>query len=137
MKGSGIRPMAALQRLTGLLALLLILPAEPLAGEPLVSGHAAGAGGREIRLEISVGSPPPATVIVTLKLPAGTAVEQAQPAASRFDHKSGEAKWLLSGLGSGRFIIKLQLSRPVTPSELSGRISYKHPATGAMQEEEI
>jgi hypothetical protein len=121
-----------------LLVVLFIFAAAAGAGEEqLVAGHWLGAGERDIRLELVVGVPAPAMVIVTLKLPAGTVIEQAQPPASRFDKGSGEAKWLLNGLASGRFPIDLRLSRAALAGELDGKIHYKHPGSGAMVEEEI
>jgi hypothetical protein len=116
---------------------LLILAPVAVAAEQLVSGRYLGASGRDIRLELQVGSPPPATVIVTQYLPADVVIDQASPAANRFDEKRGEAKWLLNGISGDRLNIDMRLSRPVKAGELRGQIQYKHPVTGSMVVEEI
>lgn len=116
----------------GLLALLLALPAiADAAGKP-VSSRYLQPGGRHIQLQLSVGAPAPATIIVVQSLPPGATIERAQPPVSRFDRQSGEAKWLLKGTDHTSLLVDLHLSEPVRASELRGQIRYKHPVTGVM-----
>jgi uncharacterized protein (DUF58 family) len=137
MKSTGKQRGAALGAIL-LLALLITIPtAAARDGEPLVTSRYLKAQGRDIRLELTIGSPAPATVIVTQHLPADISIEQAQPAVNRFDQRRSEAKWLLSGIDRGRLGIEMRLSRPVRAGELRGQIQYKHPLTGAMVVENI
>jgi hypothetical protein len=133
-----VKQRGAAPRVIVLLALLITLPvAAAWSGEQLISCRYLKAHGQDIRLELAIGSPSPATVIVTQHLPADIIIEQAQPAVNRFDQQRGEAKWLLSGIGSGRLSIEMRLSKPVRAGELRGQIHYKHPVTGAMVVENI
>jgi hypothetical protein len=128
----------AATRVFVLLALLITIPvAAAWGGEQLISCRYLNTRGQDIRLELAIGSPAPSTVIVSQHLPAGTVIEQAQPAVNRFDQRRGEAKWLLNGIGSGRLVIEMRLSKPVRAGELRGQIQYKHPVTGAMIVEDI
>jgi hypothetical protein len=120
-----------------LLALLLALPVIAGAANRSVTCRYLQADGRHIQLQLTIGSPAPATIIVIQYLPPGTAIEQAQPAFSRFNQNSGEAKWLLKGVGAGRLLIDLHLSQPVQAGTVHGEIRYKHPTTGAMITEKI
>jgi hypothetical protein len=121
---------------TALLALLLALPAVVDAADGPVVGRYLRAEGQQIQLQLAIGSPAPASIIVTQTLPPGTAIVQAQPPVSRFDGQSGEAKWLLKG-ESGTMVLDLQLAQPIRAGEVKGQIRYKHPATGATVTENI
>ena len=113
-----------------LLALLLALPAVADAADRPVAGRYLRAAGQHLQLQLTIGSPAPASIIVVQTLPPGTAIVQAQPAAQRIDGRRGEVKWLLKG-ESGAMVLDLQLAQPVRAGEVRGQIRYKHPATGA------
>lgn len=120
----------------GLLSLVLLvlffLPMPLRAGEPLVSGQYLSGAGQDIRLQISVASPAPTTLIVIQKLPAGTVIEAATPAFHQYDAGKGEGKWLLTQIRPGRHLLSLRLAQPVAAGAISGEIRYMDPASGRL-----
>lgn len=128
---SGGQPATVTNFLLPLLLLLLVmsLPVE-LRAAPLVTARYARIAGQEVVAEISVGHPPPPTIIVIQRLPAEVSVIQAEPATKSANSNRGEVKWLLRGVRAGRIPVRLTLDRPVTSREISGKIRYREPGRG-------
>ncbi len=116
------------------LLLLSVLPPEASArtDRELVDCRYLKASGTEIALQISVGSPPPSTLIITQKVPAGSTIAAASPMYNKYNAQRGEAKWLLKGVNPGVFVLSIRLEQPVQSGEIGGEISYKNPASGQM-----
>jgi hypothetical protein len=104
-----------------LLTGLLLCPLTA-AAEELVSGHYLTGVGKEIKIELEIGSPAPPLVIVIQNLPPGTGVISSRPRLKKYDPKKGEAKWLLNKVKPGKTTVSLQLDRAVGAGELSGEI---------------
>jgi hypothetical protein len=102
------------------------------APRPSVSGRYTSAARREIRLQIEVGNPTPASVIPIQNLPPGTEIEQSNPELTMYNPERGEAKWLLENVRSGRHSLSLRLKGPVASGAVAGEIRFRDPATGAM-----
>jgi len=116
------------------LALLVLfsLPAPLRAGEARVSGQYLSGAGQDIRLQITVASPAPSTLIVIQNLPAGTVIETSSPAFHQYDAGKGEGKWLLTQVRPGRYLLSLRLVHPVAAGAIGGEIRYKDPASGRL-----
>lgn len=116
------------------LALFFSLYAAPtlLDARELVTCRYLTASGTTIQLEISVGTPPPATLIVIQQLPPGVNVVGSSPAVKKFSQKDGEAKWLIMGLRTGTTILAMTLDTPVSAGQLSGEMRYNDAVSGEL-----
>jgi len=112
--------------LTGIL-IILINPMTVFADE-LVSGRYLSAVGKEIRIELKIGTPAPSSVIVIQKLPKGTKVISSSPVAKKYNSAQGKAKWLLSKVISGKMAISMTLDRVISKGEVSGEIRWRNAA---------
>ena len=91
--------------------------------EELVSGHYLTGVGKNLTIELVIGSPPPPLVIVTQKIPKGTVVLNARPELMKFDENEGVAKWLLNKVNPGKMTLTMVLDQPVTRGEISGKFA--------------
>ena len=112
-----------------LLLLILAVPAQ-LQAAPLVTARYVQVAGQEVMAEISIGAPPPPTLIVIQNLPPQVAVLRAQPETKSVSIDKGEVKWLLTGLKPGNYTLHLTLDQPVSKSAISGEIRYREPGGG-------
>lgn len=110
---------------------LLLWPALAWADD-LVRCRYLAAAGQEISLQLEIGSPAPASVIVIQHLPVGLAIEAATPPLQKFTPNQGEAKWLLKKPQPGVLAVVMRLARPAQAGEVSAEVRYLSPATGAM-----
>jgi hypothetical protein len=108
------------------------LPTVTACGGETVSGSYTSSAGREILLQIEVGTPAPATVIIIQGLPPGTEIEESTPELNMYNQERGEAKWLLKGMAPGRHSLSLRLKEPVASGAITGEIRFRDPATGEM-----
>lgn len=115
-----------------LVGLALLLWPVLARADDLVRCQYLAAAGQEIRLQLEIGSPAPASVIVVQRLPVGLAIESATPPLQKFLLDQGEAKWLLKKPSPGVVVVDLRLARPVQAGEVSAEVRYMHPTTGAM-----
>jgi hypothetical protein len=118
---------AMVSRGTLVLVLILAMLAWPLfagAGE-LVSGRYLDLGGNEVRVELTIGSPAPASIILIQNLPKGVMVTASSPELKKYSPGKGQAKWLFRKVAAGKQIVSLTLDRPVTKGEISGEIRYR------------
>ncbi len=82
--------------------------------------------GKKITWTINIPNPPPEAVIVIQTIPPGTEIVSSAPAYSSYDKKTGTAKWLLSGVRSGAFVMKMKLSAPIRKKgEIHGKIIFQ------------
>lgn len=118
------------------ISLLLFLSMLFLQGvafsKELVSCRYLKSEGQDIQLKIDVHTPPPASLILTQRLPSGITIEHASPAAKKYSRQRGEAKWLFKGVKPGTFIVALKLNKPIGAGVISGEIRYMDPVSGAM-----
>lgn len=105
--------------------------AAPVLARELVSCRYLVASGSRIELEVTIGTPPPATLIITQALPPGVTVTGTTPQVKKFSQRPGEAKWLIMGSGPGTTVIVMTLSKAVQAGQLGGEMIYNDPATGA------
>ena len=97
----------------------------------LVSGRYLDIGGNEVRVELTVGSPAPASIILIQQLPKGVKVNASMPELKMYSPAKGKAKWLLSKVIVGKKTVSVTLDRPVAKEEISGEIRYRD-AAGTM-----
>lgn len=100
--------------------------------DELITCRYLSSKGQNILLELDVGSPAPAMIILIQKVPAATAITKASPQFKKYDATRGEAKWLFSGVKPGRIKMAMTLSKPIKSNEVTGEIRYKSPASGQM-----
>ncbi len=98
----------------------------------IVSGRYLSITATEITLEIKVGSPAPASIIIIQHLPQGTTPTAADPPYKKFNTKKGEVRWLLRKVPPGTLTVRLKLSSPVNPDQISAEIRCMDPATGKL-----
>ncbi len=115
----------------GLVLFTLWSPAGLRAGEP-ISARYLRAQGRELVVQIIVGSPPPPSLIVIQNLPAGVAVRRSLPPAKFVDAAGGKAKWLLREVQAGTIMVRMSLDRAVSAAAIAGEIRYREPKSGTM-----
>lgn len=84
------------------------------------------------RLELTVGSPAPSSVIVSLALPPGYDMLAANPGLKKRSKKSREIKWLLKEVVPGKRSISFELSAPFSFSQLHCIVQYMEPGDGKM-----
>lgn len=111
---------------------LVLLPLSAQAS-PLVTAAYQHAGGSDFAVRITIGSPPPASLIVIQRMPPGVNIIRAQPPAQKIDQANGEAKWLFRRLKPGTLSITVSLDKSVTSNQLSGQVRFKPPGRNAME----
>ena len=115
---------------TLVLVLILSMLALPLVAgaEELVSGRYHDLGGNEVRVELTIGSPAPASIILIQNLPRGVKVIASSPELKKYSPGKGQAKWLFRKVTAGKKIVSLTLDRPVGKGEISGEIRCRDAA---------
>ena len=116
--------------LAGLIFVVLAWPLGATAGD-LVSGHYLKSSGKEIKVELRIGSPAPASIIVIQRLPKGTGVVSSSPKLKMYNPAKGKAKWLLSKVRPGKTTISMTLDRAIAKGEVSGEVRCRD-ASGKM-----
>jgi hypothetical protein len=112
--------------------LLVLLPRSSGAGGD-VSAVFTQTQGTLLAVEIRIGSPPPASLILVQNLPPGVGILDAQPPANNVNPGKGEVKWLLRSITPGQFTIRMTLDRPVDARDISAEIRFKPAQGGGMQ----
>ena len=112
-----------------LLCLSVSVPARAVG---LISGRYLSRTATELTLEIKIGSPPPASLIIIQHLPPGTAPASANPPYKKYNAKKGEVRWLLRNVQAGTITVHLKLKAPVKPNQVSAEIRCKNPSTGKL-----
>lgn len=116
------------------LAIFLPLPAQAI--DP-VTGRYRSTFGSTIELDLRVGYPPPASIIIEQYFPVGLHVIRADPALHKFSTTRGVAKWLLKGVSPGSYTISLQFDQFVQSSVAHAIIRYRYPLRGYFVEYRI
>lgn len=117
--------------LLGALLLCLIFSVQAWA-VGVVSGRYLSRTAKELILEIKVGSPAPATLIIIQHLPPGTMPAAANPPYKKINVQKGEVRWLLRKVQPGTLTVQLKLSTPVKPDQVNAEIRCMDPATGKL-----
>ena len=120
-----------------LVALVVCGWATSCQGAELVTCRYLQSEGEKIVLELHIGSPPPAMLILIQRLPEGVTIRSATPPVGKFDAGREEAKWLLKRLQPGTMIFALELNQPVAANAVRGEIRYKDPVSGKSMTMEI
>ncbi len=118
-----------------LFSFFYLFPETAFSGQ--VSGELKSSGGDEIQIFLKIRAPAPNTIIITLHLPANTAVVSARPAFAKAQPQHGEVNWLLSRVQPGNVKIWCKLNKNVKVSEIIASVRYKNPQTGKMEEDMI
>lgn len=113
-----------------LAGLIFVVLAWPLGAnaEDLVAGRYLKSSGKEIKVELRIGSPAPASIIVIQKLPKGTGVVSSSPKLKMYNPVKGKAKWLLSKVNPGKMMISMTLDRAIAKGEVSGEVRCRDAA---------
>ena len=98
----------------------------------IVSGRYLSRTATELTLEIKVGSPAPASLIIIQYLPPSTAPAAANPPYKKYNAKKGEVRWLLRKVQAGTLTVRLKLADPVKPDQVSAEIRCMDPVTGKL-----
>lgn len=98
----------------------------------IISGRYLSKTATEVTLEIKVGSPAPASLIITQYLPPGTTPAAAKPPYKKYNTKKGEVRWLLRKVHPGTLTVQLKLSAPVKPDQVKAEIRCMDPTTGKL-----
>ncbi len=112
-----------------LLGLLFCLQAQ---ARGIVSGRYLVKTATELRLEIKVAAPAPASLIIIQHLPPGTSLTAANPAYKKYNAETGEVRWLLRRVQAGTLTLHLKLSGLTRPDQVSAEIRCMDPATGRL-----
>ncbi len=115
-----------------LLPCLLLRPGIVIA-ETEISGRYLSNRGEEIVLQLKIGSPPPTSIIVLQRVPAGSIVTASTPAHNKFKKGKGELKWLIRQPSPGQLRIHLHLQKPLPAGSVSASIRYKDPVGGTIR----
>jgi hypothetical protein len=105
-----------------------LLDPSPAGAEKLVSGRYLQGAGERIAIELEIGSPPPALVIVIQNLPQGVKVTDSKPKLKTYDPASGVAKWLLNKPNPGKMTVSFELDRPLAKGEVEGELRFRDDA---------
>lgn len=104
-----------------------------LEAAPAVTASYSQSSGTRLVIEITTGSPPPASVILVQRFPAGTTMVSSQPGASNYNAGKNVAKWLLRNLRPGKSMVTVTLDRAVSAGEVSAEIRFKPQDGGGME----
>ena len=116
--------------------IFLLFATQAHAIEP-VSGQYRSTFGSTVQLDLRVGYPPPASIIIEQYFPVGLQIISAEPALRKISDTRGVAKWLLKGIKPGSYTISLQFDRPVQSSIFHAIIRYRNPQRGSFVEYRI
>lgn len=97
-----------------------------------VTGRYLAGNGNDVRIQLSIQSPPPAAFIVLQHIPPGVTVVDVSPRPSGFQQGGGTVKWFFKRPGPGTMTLLLRFSQPVALNRLAGEVSYRHPGSDAL-----
>ena len=117
--------------------MMYLMFAAPVQAIEPVSGQYRSSFDTAVQLDLQVGYPPPASIIIEQYFPVGLQIISAEPALHKFSDTRGVAKWLLKGVKPGSYTISLQFDRPVQSSIFHAIIRYRNPQRGSFVEYRI
>ena len=88
--------------------------------------------GKEIILQVTMGSPPPRTLIVLQRVPTDAVLLSATPEPKQYKRKKGEIRWLVKNPGSGEQNFVSRFYTALTPEKLSAMVRCKDPESGEL-----
>ncbi|MBM9538083.1 hypothetical protein [Desulfobulbus alkaliphilus] len=97
-----------------------------------VSGRYLAGGGHDVRIQLTIQTPPPAAFIVLQHIPPGVTIVDVSPRPSGFQPGAGTVKWFFRRPAPGTMTLLLRFSHPVALNRLAGEISYRHPGSEAL-----
>lgn len=109
--------------------LLAITAADCLAGQVEAT---INRDNQSLRLEVSVPSPPPSSIIAGITLPKNTKVVGTSPKSAKIDPKTSSVKWLVKNPQPGTLRFSASTSPPADFSEVSAEILYRAPGGGSL-----
>jgi hypothetical protein len=117
-----------------LLATLCILllgssSADCLAGQVAATLHQDN---QNLRLEVSVPSPPPSSIIAGIKLPKNIKIVRTSPKSAKIDPKTSSIKWLVKNPRPGTLPFSASTSPVPDFSRVSAEILYRAPGGGSL-----
>lgn len=131
-KAEGVSGTCLVSYRIALAVLLALLFSGTVSAAAEVRANYSQAQGTNLIVQITIGAPPPRSLILVQRLPPGVQVLAAQP-ASQTNTGQGEAKWLLRDLVPGQYTIRMTLDRPVDAGAIFGEIRYLPAQGGKMQ----
>lgn len=90
-----------------------------------ITARYSQSSGSQLMVEINIGTPPPASVILIQRFPSGTRMLNSKPKASNYNANKSRAKWLLRNLSPGKSTVRVTLDREVQADEVSAEIRFK------------
>ena len=85
---------------------------------------------QNLRLEVSVPSPPPSSIIASLKLPKNTKIVSTSPTSAKIDPHTSSVKWLVKAPSPGTLRFSASTSPPPDFSKVAAEILYRAPEGG-------
>lgn len=98
-------------------------------GAEIIKGQYVSKTATSFVLEIQVGRPAPANLIVIQRLPPGTAINNASPPPNKYNKRKGVVRWLLRNVRPGSLQIRLDLQDRVNPGQVRAEIRCKNPVS--------
>ncbi len=119
--------------IVAILALCFLITPRTSTASSKITGHYLKNSGQEIVLQLRIANPPPTSIIVLQRIPAGTGIKGSSPEYQKFKRNKGELKWLLRQPSAGQLNISLYLQKPVPAGSVSASVRYKDPRNGTLQ----
>lgn len=109
--------------------LFLALAAQSIAGQAAATLEQDG---QTIRLEVSVPTPPPTSLIAGIKLPAQTKIGATSPPSAKVDSQNAHIKWLVKHPRPGTLRFSVTTSPPMKLSSVSAEVLFRPPGGGSL-----
>jgi hypothetical protein len=122
-------------RISYLLLVTLCVPLLVSFAEDVLAGEVAATLQRDnqnLRLEVSVPSPPPSSIIAGIKLPENTKIVGTSPKSAKIDPRTASVKWLVKNPRPGTLRFSASTSPPADFAKVSAEILYRAPAGGSL-----
>ena len=87
---------------------------------------------QNLRLEVSVPSPPPSSIIASIKLPKNTKILSTSPKSAKIDPHASSVKWLVKNPSPGTLRFSASTSPPPDFSKVSAEILHRAPDGGSL-----
>ena len=87
---------------------------------------------QNVKLEVSVPSPPPSSIIAGITLPKNTKIVGTSPTSAKIDPKSSSVKWLVKNPRPGTLRFSASTSPAADFAQVSAEILYRAPGGGSL-----
>ena len=88
--------------------------------------------GQTIVLEVSVPTPPPSSLIATIKLSPQVKIEATSPGTAKINAKKGQIKWLVKNPRQGSLRFSARTASPPDFSKVSAEVLFRAPGGGSL-----